>query len=81
MVVLGCTQAEKKGSIQGTITLEDATEYSGVLVSLKETGFAAPTQSTGFSTTPHRDGSYQILEVLKGSYKIIFGKDGLVPEE
>jgi uncharacterized NAD-dependent epimerase/dehydratase family protein len=66
---LGCAQEETMGTVQGTVTLENATEYTGVKVSLIGTGFTATTQS---------DGSFQISNVPAGSYKIAVEKEGYI---
>ena len=69
---LSCAQEETKeeeteGSIEGTVTLENATDYSGVRIYLAGTEFTSTTQS---------DGSFHIPNVPTGPYKIVAEKDG-----
>lgn len=77
----GCIQPEKKGSIEGSITLENVAEYAGIKVSLTAIGLTAPTQSTGFTATTQSNGFFQILDVPEGSYKITADKEGFVLQE
>jgi len=69
---LGCAQEETMGTVQGTVTLENATEHIGVKINLTGTGFTATTQ---------RDGSFQISNVPAGSYKIAVEKEGYISVE
>lgn len=72
VLFLGCAKEETEGSIEGTVTLEHATDYSRVKVYLSGTAFTAITQS---------DGSFQMLDVHADAYQIIVEKEGFISVE
>ena len=59
----------------GTVTLEDAADHSGVLVTLTSTTDA----SLVYSTYTDEDGGYSFSSMRVGEYELSFTKDGYQP--
>ncbi|MFC1715422.1 carboxypeptidase-like regulatory domain-containing protein [Candidatus Poribacteria bacterium] len=68
-LIEGDTNKPTDGTIEGNVSLENATEHGEVNISLKGTAFTAISQS---------DGSFQISDVPKGDYSVSFDLDGFV---
>ncbi|MCK4814571.1 carboxypeptidase regulatory-like domain-containing protein, partial [bacterium] len=56
-----------KGSLTGTITLDNLSDYSGILVSLAGTGYLAVTDSTG---------AYTISDIPESTYTVFMKAEG-----
>ena len=65
----GDTEKPTDGTIEGNVSLENATKHGGVKISLK---------GTAFTTISLSDGSFHISDVPKGDYSVSFDLDGFV---
>ena len=63
------TEKPQDGTVEGTVTLESATEHGEVVISVK---------GTVLKTTSKSDGSFQFPDVPKGTHSVSFELDGFV---
>ena len=63
------TEKPQDGTVEGTVTLESATEHGEVVISVK---------GTTLKTTSQGDGFFQLPDVPKGTHSVSFELDGFV---